>query len=74
MIKTLIFIAGGGAIGAVSRYGAALGVYSIFGRAFPYGTLFVNVAGSFLMGVLSIMLLERFNLARNGEQEYWWVF
>jgi CrcB protein len=62
MIKTLIFIAGGGAFGAVSRYAASLGVYSIFGRAFPYGTLFVNVAGSFLMGVLSIMLLERLNL------------
>ncbi|MDT8282831.1 MAG: fluoride efflux transporter CrcB [Gammaproteobacteria bacterium] len=62
MIKTLIFIAGGGAIGAVSRYGAALGVYSIFGRGFPYGTLFVNVVGSLLMGMLSIMLLERFNL------------
>ncbi len=62
MIKTLMFIAGGGAIGALSRYGASLGVYAIFGRGFPYGTLFVNVAGSFLMGVLSIMLLERLNL------------
>ena len=62
MIKTLILIASGGAFGALSRYGAALGVYSIFGRGFPYGTLFVNVAGSFLMGVLSIMLLERYNL------------
>ncbi len=62
MIKTLIFIAAGGAFGALSRYGASLGVYSIFGRGFPYGTLFVNVAGSFLMGILSIMLLERFNL------------
>jgi fluoride exporter len=62
MLKTLIFIAAGGAVGAVSRYGAALGVYSIFGRGFPYGTLFVNVFGSLLMGILSIMLLERFNL------------
>ena len=62
MIKTLLFIAGGGAIGAISRYGASLGVYSLFGRDFPYGTLFVNVAGSFLMGVLSIILLERMSL------------
>ena len=62
MIKTLLFIAGGGAIGAIARYGASLGVYSVLGRSFPYGTLFVNVAGSFLMGVLSIMLLERMNL------------
>ncbi len=62
MFKTLMLIAVGGAFGALSRYGASLGVYSIFGRGFPYGTLFVNVAGSFLMGILSIMLLERFNL------------
>jgi CrcB protein len=62
MIKTLMFIAGGGAVGALSRYGASLGIYSLFGRGFPYGTLFVNVAGSFLMGILSIMLLQRFNL------------
>jgi len=62
MLKTLVFIAVGGAFGAVSRYTTSLGVYSLLGRNFPYGTLFVNVAGSFLMGVLSIMLLERFNL------------
>jgi CrcB protein len=62
MIKTIVLIAVGGAFGAVSRYGTALGVYSIFGRSFPYGTLFVNVTGSFLMGLLSIMLLDRFNM------------
>ena len=61
-MKTILFIAGGGAIGAVMRYGASLGVYSLFGRGFPYGTLFVNVTGSLLMGVLSIVLLERFNV------------
>jgi len=62
MIKALMLIAAGGAFGAVSRYGVSLGVYGMFGRAFPYGTLFVNVAGSFLMGLLSILLIERFNL------------
>ena len=61
-MKMILFIAGGGAIGAVMRYGASLGVYSLFGRGFPYGTLFVNVTGSLLMGVLSIVLLERFNV------------
>ncbi|HHO59860.1 MAG TPA: fluoride efflux transporter CrcB [Thiotrichales bacterium] len=62
MVKLLLFIASGGAIGAVSRYGASLGVYALLGRGFPWGTLFVNVAGSFLMGLLSIMLIERFSL------------
>ncbi len=61
-MKALLFIAVGGAIGAVLRYGASLGVYSFMGRGFPYGTLFVNVAGSLLMGLLSVMMLERFNI------------
>lgn len=61
-MKALLFIACGGALGAVLRYGASLSVYSLFGRGFPYGTLFVNVSGSLLMGVLSILLLERFDV------------
>ena len=61
-MKTILFIAFGGAIGAVLRYGASLGVYGLLGRGFPYGTLFVNVTGSLLMGVLSILMLERFNV------------
>ena len=58
-MKALVFIAFGGALGAVLRYGASLGVYSLLGRGFPYGTLFVNVSGSLLMGVLSVLMLER---------------
>lgn len=61
-MKTLLLIACGGAVGAVLRYGASLGVYSLMGRGFPWGTLFVNVSGSLLMGVLSILLLERFDI------------
>lgn len=61
-MKALIFIAIGGAAGAVLRYGASLSVYSLLGRGFPYGTLFVNVSGSLLMGLLSVMMLERFDI------------
>lgn len=61
-MKMILFIACGGALGAVMRYGASLGVYSLLGRGFPYGTMFVNVTGSLLMGLLSIMMLERFNI------------
>ena len=52
----------GGSIGAVLRYGASLGVVSIMGRGFPYGTLFVNVVGSLLIGLLSVIMLDRFNV------------
>ena len=62
-MKTLVFIALGGAIGAVLRYLASNGVYAMLGRGFPYGTLFVNVLGSLLIGVLSIVMLERMDLS-----------
>ncbi len=61
-MKALVFIAVGGAFGAVLRYGTSLGVYSLLGRGFPYGTLFVNVSGSLLMGILGVLLLERYDI------------
>ncbi len=58
-MNNLLLIAGGGALGAVSRYLFSNGVHSLLGRGFPYGTLSVNVLGSLLMGFLYILLLER---------------
>ncbi len=55
----LLFIAVGGAFGAVLRFVSSNGLYAWLGRDFPYGTLFVNVSGSLLMGFLYILLLER---------------
>ncbi|EKB3555234.1 fluoride efflux transporter CrcB [Vibrio parahaemolyticus] len=46
------FIALGGAIGACSRYLVSEFCVLLFGRGFPYGTLTVNIAGSFIMGLL----------------------
>lgn len=56
----LLLIAIGGAIGATLRFLVSTHIYAILGRDFPYGTLVVNVLGSFFMGFLYILLLERF--------------
>lgn len=45
-------VAGGGAIGATARYGVTLAFARLFGSAFPWGTLAVNILGSFLMGLV----------------------
>lgn len=58
MTQTLA-IAAGGAIGALFRFWVSSGVYVLLGRGFPYGTLAVNVFGSFLMGFLFVVLNER---------------
>lgn len=52
MISTIAVVAIGGALGAVARYGVNLGAVHVMGHGFPWGTLIVNVVGSFLMGIL----------------------
>ncbi|MGZ5030685.1 MAG: fluoride efflux transporter CrcB [Methylobacter sp.] len=60
-MNQLIAIALGGSLGAVTRFLVANGIYTVLGRGFPYGTLFVNVSGSFLMGFLTaLLMLQRF--------------
>ncbi len=49
---TVISIAAGGALGALSRHWVNVGAARILGADFPWGTLTVNIAGSFLMGML----------------------
>ena len=54
----LIFLGGG--IGATARYGLQGAIYKMTGAGFPYGTLVVNVVGSFLIGLLMTSFEERF--------------
>jgi CrcB protein len=58
-MSQLLFIAAGGALGAVMRFGVSNAVYAVTGRDFPYGTLTVNILGSLLMGALYVLLVER---------------
>ena len=53
----LIFIGSG--LGGMSRYGISNLIYGLFGRQFPFGTLFVNASGSLLMGFLFVLIMER---------------
>ena len=55
----LVAIAAGGALGAVFRFWLSTATYTILGRGFPYGTLLVNILGSFLMGMATVLLIER---------------
>ncbi|MDP2470735.1 MAG: fluoride efflux transporter CrcB [Candidatus Palauibacterales bacterium] len=49
---TLAYIALGGAVGAVARYGISGWVYDRLGDAFPWGTLAVNILGCLALGVV----------------------
>ena len=52
---TYLWIALGGALGSVSRYWLSGMVAARFGEIFPWGTIVVNVTGSFLIGVLGAL-------------------
>ena len=60
-MKMLLLAASGGAIGAGARYLVGVGAARLLGAGFPWGTLIVNIAGCFLMGVLIEMLALRFS-------------
>ena len=56
----ILLVAIGGAIGSVARYLAGLGMTRLMGMSFPWGTLTVNIVGSFAIGILTELgLLER---------------
>lgn len=62
-MNQLIVVALGGACGAITRFLVSSGIYQWLGRDFPYGTLVVNVIGSFLMGLLTEgLILQRISI------------
>ncbi|WP_312406976.1 fluoride efflux transporter CrcB [Rhizobium sp.] len=60
-MTNILLAALGGAIGSVLRY--LVGVFSVrwFGPSFPWGTLAVNIVGSFIIGLSVEMIARRFN-------------
>lgn len=57
----ILAIASGGAIGAVLRHFVGMLSLKVMGAGFPYGTLSVNVLGSFLMGALIAYLAHHWS-------------
>lgn len=58
-MPTYVAIAIGGTLGCWARYAVTNLVQAVCGRGFPYATLSINVLGSFLMGFLFVVTLER---------------
>jgi fluoride exporter len=55
MAYLIVFVGAG--IGGMLRHGANVLAARLLGLGFPYGTLFVNIAGGFLLGVVAEWLL-----------------
>lgn len=58
-ITEFLFIGCGGFLGAVSRFYVSSISNRLLGSGFPYGTLVVNSAGSFFLGLISFLAIRR---------------
>ena len=58
----ILAVALGGALGSVMRYLVGIGAGRALGTDFPWGTLIINITGSFMMGVFAGLFAVRWNL------------
>ena len=60
-----IMVVLGGGLGSLARYVLGTAINIRIGGRFPLGTMIINITGSFLIGVLMILLTERLQLHQN---------
>ena len=60
MDRYFVVLAGAG-LGGLARYAAGTWIMAKYGGRFPLGTFIINVTGSFLIGLLMMLLTERLN-------------
>lgn len=58
-MTNLLLVAAGGAIGASLRHLSGIAALRIMGAGFPWGTFFVNVFGSFIMGLFIAWMVKK---------------
>jgi CrcB protein len=58
-VYRIFLVALGGLVGSVARYVIAGWVQTVSGTQFPFGTLVVNLLGSFILGLVMTLSLER---------------
>ncbi|WP_428374694.1 fluoride efflux transporter CrcB [Lichenicoccus sp.] len=57
-MSMIMLVAVGGAVGSVLRYLIGLATVAAWGSAFPWGTILINIAGSFVIGLVGAATLE----------------
>jgi fluoride exporter len=60
LVLSFLWVALGGAVGSALRFGVNLAAPQLLGTGFPWATITVNLIGSFLMGLFTVVLAEKF--------------
>ena len=58
-MKEILLVFCGGGVGSVARYLVNLNITRMLGWTFPFGVMFINISGSFLMGLVAGYFLGR---------------
>ena len=64
-LTKILSVAFGGAFGAVARYLINISPMQTWLKPFPFPTFFINVTGSFLIGFLLVLFVDKFQLSEN---------
>ncbi len=64
MVRYILVLVGG-AVGSLTRFVVGTAIVARLGGRFPYGTVFINLTGSFLIGFAMTYLTERTYLNPN---------
>jgi fluoride exporter len=62
----LLLIGLGGAFGSIARHLMAKAIHEKFNSVFPFGTLMVNIIGSFLLGLIYMLAVRKIGLTENA--------
>jgi fluoride exporter len=65
-LRFILAVAFGGALGSVARYLVGIGSAKLLGMNFPWGTLIINVSGSFLIGVFVGLFAAKWDLSQTA--------
>jgi CrcB protein len=66
-MNMILAVASGGAVGAVARLLLSKGMLNLFGPGGPWGTLAVNLLGSFMIGLLIEIFASRVNISHEWQ-------
>jgi len=66
-MKMILAVAAGGALGSAARYLVGKMMLRLMGPGFPWGTLTVNMAGSFIIGLAVGLLASRYSLSHHWQ-------
>ncbi len=67
MMKMILAVATGGALGATGRFLVGKAMLRLMGSGFPWGTFTVNIIGSFAIGLVVTLLAARYNLSHHWQ-------